>query len=147
MSDYLKLAKNNLQYAMDADEFFSFRLLLAITSIIYAVLIGWTLITSDSYTLLSPTQDLLNGVMDPHWWMLTYAVHGVFGLTGVLLKARNKIFIIFDSLLGALLWNITSSLMISGFLSEHHNLPPVWAAQIVISIFSIWALIRNKYGS
>jgi hypothetical protein len=147
MPPYISLIKNNINYALNSDEFFSFRLVLSLTSILWAIFLGWTLVPDDGFTLVSPTQVVLNSVMDAHWWMVLFAVQGTFGITGVLLKAKSKMFIIFDSLLGALLWNITTSIMVVSFLHDNHNIPPIWAPQIVMSLFSIWALIRNNYGT
>jgi hypothetical protein len=43
------------------------------------------------------------------------------------------------------LYCVTSSLIIVGYLSTDLNIPPIWSPQIILSIFSIWALLRNKY--
>jgi hypothetical protein len=128
------------------DCFFVFRVMLSTASIIWAILLGISLIESDHSHLISPTQDLLNLIMPPVSWMILYAIQGVFGFTGLKVHPKNKWFTFFDSMLAALLWSVTTAVMIVGYTLQDRNLPPVWASQLTMTIFAVWALMRNNYG-
>jgi hypothetical protein len=137
--------KNNLLFATSPEQFLLFRLLLACSSLTWAVLLVESII-DNSLVASSPTQNLLNSVMPAAVWMLLHTVQGVFGITGVLVNPRSKLFVIFDSMLAAILWSVTSSVMVVGYLIYGRDLPPVWAAQLTMTMLAVWALFRNKYG-
>jgi hypothetical protein len=135
--------KNNLR---KVDEFFMFRVMLCIASLIWAALIGIALIPNDNFHLISPAQDLLASVMPSHMWLLLFLIQGVFGFVGLVTATKNKWFVVFDSLLAALLWTTTTSIIMVAYFLLDHNWPPIWSAQITMTIFSVWSLFRNNYG-
>jgi hypothetical protein len=139
-------ASNTESIEDSVDCFFVFRVMLSTASIIWAILLGISLIESDHSHLISPTQDLLNLIMPPVSWMILYAIQGVFGFTGLKVHPKNKWFTFFDSMLAALLWSVTTAVMIVGYTLQDRNLPPVWASQLTMTIFAVWALLRNNYG-
>jgi hypothetical protein len=126
------------------DNFFIFRVVLATASSVWTILIALTMFDATPH-LISPTQDLLNLVMPMYSWMILFGIQSIFGFAGLLLNPKSKWFVVFDSLLAALLWTTTTSIMLVGYSIQDHNIPPVWASQITLTVFSVWALISNKY--
>jgi hypothetical protein len=126
------------------DNFFIFRVLLATASASWAILLALTLVDATPH-LISPTQDLLNLVMPMYSWMILFGIQSMFGFAGLLFSPKSKWFVLFDSMLAALLWLTTTSIMLVGYFVQDHNFPPVWASQITITVFAVWALFRNNY--
>jgi hypothetical protein len=139
------LVKNNWAFATSAEQFLLFRLMLAVAAMSWAGLLCESLL-DNGLVSISPTQDLLNSVMPAAVWMVLHTVQGIFGIVGVLTNPRSRAFVVFDSMLAALLWSVTSSVMVVGYLYQGRDLPPVWSAQLTMTVVAVWALFRNKYG-
>ena len=145
-NDTFSLVKNNLAVVFNPTQFLLVRLILSITSIVWALLLFEATVLHNHLALVSLSNDLLNSIVPAWARMSAHFVQGIFGIVGIVLNARGKLFIIFDSLLAALLWSITSSLMIVGYLDTGHEIPPIFAAQITMAVFAIWAMFKHTYN-
>jgi len=138
-------AVKNLKIMLDDGSLHLIRMMIATSSTLWAILLLWSIFPTDNFLLVSPTQELLNSIIPAGAWIFAYAVQATVAIVGLLLNAKGKFFVLFDSILGALLYSVTTSVMIFSYLDLGRNMPPVWAGQITITIFSLWAVIRNSY--
>jgi hypothetical protein len=138
-----KLALFNLRIALYSNQF-GFQLALALSSLMWAALTAWTLIPVDGLALVSPAQDFLTRVAPQSFWVTVFAIQGIVGLVSVLFNVRNNTVAVLDKLLGAVLWNVTTAILVIGYLYEGRNIPPVWSTHITLSLISIWLLLRTS---
>jgi hypothetical protein len=139
------IIKTNLAIMMEPSQNLLVRFMLSIMSLSWALFLTLTII-HDGKAMVSPTQELLNSVVPAIWWVILHSIQGTFGIAGTLMGVRSRLFAIFDSFLAALLWSCSTSVMMVGYLSLGHDIPPVWSAQIVMTVFAIWSLIGTRYG-
>ncbi len=140
-----RLARYNLAIALHGNRA-AFRLIVSTSSLLWVMLTIWAAATSlDSLTLVSPTQDFMAKVMPIYLWELAFLVQGIVGLTSLLLGVRNELVAIFDRLLGAIVWNATSAVLIVGYLYTGRHIPPIWAPHLIVSAIAFLLLVSAKH--
>lgn len=143
MNIHFKLALFNLKMAAYGN-LIGLRVLLALSSLTWAVLTAWAMLPIHSLTLISPTQEFIVRVVPQYVWALAFAVQGVAGLSTALFNTRSVIVGMADRLLGVILWNASTVVLIIGFLYTGRNLPPIWATHLMMSLLSVWILFHNN---
>jgi hypothetical protein len=90
---------------------------------------------------------LMHEIMPFVWWTSLFAAHGVVSLLGLLSFSKNRLFFIFDNILGTMLWTGTLTLILVTHYTQGEVPPAFLASHLVLAIFSWWIMVRNKYDS
>jgi len=143
MHSKLALMRYNLTIALHGNTF-ALRAFVALSSLIWATLMTWTLVTVDNLRLVSPAQDFLVQVCPAIVWVAAFAIQGSIGTYSLLLGTRHVIVDILETVVGAVVWNASIVVLIIGYLYDGRNVPPVWAGHITVALISLWLLLSTK---
>jgi hypothetical protein len=136
------------------------RFTLGIAALMWAVFLGWPgdlFPTVDEVTAGRGrmTYAIMAQIMDEDYWALLWGVQGVLMLWSLLYGHRNCWLMVFDAVLGVLLWSICvgSSFLVywpkADFLTAVmiYKPPAAMAGEVGMIAASWWVLIRYKCGT
>ena len=119
------------------------KLILSLGSLLWSLLLFWP---GDTFGPSRQTYSLMAHWMGEMTWATLFLIHGVTSLWALLWCRKDAWLVIWDNVLGSLLWTCSASLMMFAYLPS--NPPPAAiSAEIVLAILSWWFLIRNEYGA
>ena len=148
MIDTLKLAKENLSVILNNSDLTAIRLLLSICSLLWAGMWLFHMVCPKSFLADSYTSYItMTHLLHPLIWASLFLVHFVTSIFGTLLKRPEVLFLIFDSILGTALWTAMTSMMLATFVMANQAPPAMIVAQITMTMFSWWTLVRTTYGN
>jgi hypothetical protein len=145
-SQYFKLALNNLGFILGKADLLSIRLVLSLGSLCWGLMWLHEYMDPQSFFAAHYTTYTLLNMFPAALWASAYIVHFVSSFAGLLFKCKSKWMILFDNVLGALLWTGSSSLMLFVYWGLAANPPAALLTHMMVSMFSLWLLVRTPYG-
>lgn len=145
-TEYLKLAVNNLRFILSKADLMTIRLVLSLGSLCWGYMWLHEWLDPQSFFADNYTTYKILRTFPAQCWATGYLVHGVASLVGLLLKCQTKWMILFDNALGALLWTGSASMMLFVYWGLHINPPAALLTHMIVSLFSLWLLIRTPYA-
>lgn len=141
MQSYTPLA--NLKGILLTSEPSMARLILALSSFIWSM----TLYAPGSTFSASKMYRFMEAVASEHIWAVAFLVHSVLALYTLLWTNKHRFINYADSIFGALLWTISSSLMVVARFNGGDGLPAVLSANLVVGTFAWWMVARTTRGT
>jgi hypothetical protein len=134
-----------------ADHIDATRLLLAMGSFTWAILLAWP---GDLFTPARTTYKLMAVVAPELFWALAFLVHGVWAIYTLTTGCRNRASLIMDAFLGCVLWTSSTLLcfaahwphgITTGVLDQimQYPMPAAMSGELWMSIASWWCFVRH----
>jgi len=141
MLDRIKLSTANLSYILAEADLLAMRFALNIASILWAV---WVALTIWVYPGTIDDYDL--SFVDGHLGVLAgmFLIHGVVGVTALLLKQKNRFWIMLGSMYGAALWTVSLDLILLARIADQTL--PMGGAHWLAAIIAWWIFMRDIFG-
>jgi tryptophan-rich sensory protein len=137
--DKNKSFKEKLSHLFNEADLLALRLVLALSSLSWAILLAMPGNTFDR-----PMFYVADKAMPEEIWTLLFCIHGIAAMVSLFSCKRIKILFFLDSILGSFLWTGISIGMLSSVLCEQvfHSMPDAAGSAIVLAMASWWSLIR-----
>lgn len=128
------------------------RLLIALSSITWAILLAWP------GTLFErPTYHFMSMIASENVWAMLFLLHGWFSLIALKSKTLNRLTLIFDAWFGCILWTVSTAACFTShwpfdmqvaFIDKLaiYDPPAAMSGELWVSIFSWWYVIRHWAG-
>lgn len=119
------------------------RLLLAVASIVWAILLLWP---GDLFAPDRQAYALMSRIAPEETWGVLFGVQGTLALVVWWMDLRHRLLVFLDGFVGSLLWTVA---IFSGMLSQYsatqpYSPPDAMSAGLTLMLASWWNLIRYK---
>ena len=138
----IKLALSNLRYILTQSDLLAIRFALDFGSLMWAFWIVTTLAIFPN--AIDDYSTLIYASINLPVWAILFAIHGTVGVIALLLKQRNKFWIMVGSGFGALLWTASLNIILLTRIAEHSL--PMGGAHWMASFIAWWIFLRDCYG-
>ena len=131
------MLKTRLNLVLWGSDLIATRFFIATASLIWGFLLFWP-----GETFGRPTYDMMAKFASEPVWAILFTLHGVLSLYALLYNIKSKSLLVFDGVLGCLLWTGSCVAM----LLSVYPPPAAISAEIVTAFASWWVLVRYPEG-